>query len=37
MDNPSWALVFTPQNVFAALGIVGGVTLALMGRSPIKP
>lgn len=36
MDNPSWALLFTPQNVFSALGIVGGVTLALYGKSPAK-
>jgi len=34
--DATWAQLFTPQNVISALGIVGGVTLALLGRSPLN-
>jgi|WetSurMetagenome_2_1015567.scaffolds.fasta_scaffold159704_3 hypothetical protein len=33
----TWGAMFTPVNVGAFFGIVGGVLLAWLGASPIKP
>jgi len=35
MADPSWSVLLRPINAIPALGIVGGVTLALLGRSPL--
>lgn len=34
--DATWGQLLTPQNFISALGIVGGVTLALYGKPPVK-
>ena len=35
-SDATWASVATPANIFSLCGIIGGVTLALLGRSPLQ-